>query len=262
MFARQARRNYVPIALALIAFFYLLNIFWSDESSLVVTKSPARTCTSKENVVFLKTHKCASSTVQRIFLKYGYLNGKVFLLPSSGNYFGHPRPFHRSMVPSSPAFDHKFNILAHHTRFNAKEIESVMPEDTAFVTILRDPERVFESILGYWKLDKLYGITPKSGNSSKLLRKLRYHRYAGKIGSNQMLFDLGFDANKLNRDRLMRILKYLDHKFHLVMIAEKFRESLILLSELLCWTLNDVIAFRVSESGGRYLSMLIYWLMN
>lgn len=41
----------------------------------------------KKNIVFLKTHKCASSAVQSIFLRFGYSNDLKFVLPMKGKSF-------------------------------------------------------------------------------------------------------------------------------------------------------------------------------
>ena len=37
------------------------------------------------NIGFLKTHKCASSSVQNILMRYGVSHNLNFVLPSSGN---------------------------------------------------------------------------------------------------------------------------------------------------------------------------------
>ena len=47
-----------------------------------------RTCQKKTNIGFLKTHKCASSSVQNILMRFGLKNELNFVLPSAGNYVG------------------------------------------------------------------------------------------------------------------------------------------------------------------------------
>jgi hypothetical protein len=61
-----------------------------------------------------------------------------------------------------------------------------------------------------------------------------------------MLWDLGMDV-KLQEDQseLRKEIDYLDNQFDLVMIAERFDESLIVLKEKLCWDLEDVIYLKV-----------------
>ena len=52
-----------------------------------------------------------------------------------------------------------YSILCLHTRFNRKEMERVMGDNTVYFTMLRDPVDVFESQYGYYKLEKQFGIS-------------------------------------------------------------------------------------------------------
>ena len=45
-----------------------------------------RTTMTKKSVGFLKSHKCASSSVQNILMRWGVKQEMNFVLPSSGNY--------------------------------------------------------------------------------------------------------------------------------------------------------------------------------
>ena len=45
-------------------------------------------CVKKHKIAFLKTHKCASSSVQNILFRFGLKNHLTFALPSTGNYLG------------------------------------------------------------------------------------------------------------------------------------------------------------------------------
>jgi hypothetical protein len=47
-----------------------------------------RICQKQTNIGFLKTHKCASSSVQNILMRFGVKNQLNFVLPSAGNYVG------------------------------------------------------------------------------------------------------------------------------------------------------------------------------
>ncbi|EEC17166.1 hypothetical protein IscW_ISCW022331 [Ixodes scapularis] len=50
-------------------------------------------CRPALNVFLLKTHKCASSTVQNVLMRFGDRRNLSFALPQGGNYFGHPKSF-------------------------------------------------------------------------------------------------------------------------------------------------------------------------
>ena len=45
-------------------------------------------CTRVKKIAFLKTHKCASSTVQNILMRFGVKYNLNFVLPSKANYLG------------------------------------------------------------------------------------------------------------------------------------------------------------------------------
>lgn len=213
-------------------------------------------CKPVINIIFLKTHKCGSSTIQNIFLRYGDINNLTFALPSDGNYLGHPRPFTRRMVPPLNTIKSKFgkvyNIFTHHTRFNYNEIKAVMPLDSLFITIIRDPVLLFDSLYNYYDLKSTYKdfsfkdlsniLYSNSVNSTKI----NYNkRFLGKFGRNQMSFDLGLDSYYFNNVHIInQFIRKLDNIFKLVMIAERMDESLILLKHLLCWPIHNVIVFK------------------
>ena len=61
------------------------------------------------------------------------------------------------------------------------------------------------------------------------------------IGKNQQLWDLGMNHIDMEDPHLVDAkINQLDSQLHLVLIAEHFDESLILLANLLCWDLSDV----------------------
>ena len=47
-----------------------------------------RECAKKTKIAFLKTHKCASSSVQNMLMRFGLEHELNFVLPSAGNYLG------------------------------------------------------------------------------------------------------------------------------------------------------------------------------
>lgn len=213
-------------------------------------------CTPRSNIVFLKTHKCASSSVQNLLLRYGVSNGKVFVLPSINNYLGHPTKFNRHLVPKPNGFE--YNILAHHSRLNYSEMRALMPPDTIFITIIRDPVELFESMFSYYKLENYYKMKLTDFEKSDLsLRKATLaklsKRYNDKIGLNQMMFDLGMDADDfLNYPFVIQYIQYLEDIFDLVLVAEDMDESLVLLKQSLCWDFSDMVVFKVRETSSMF----------
>ena len=78
------------------------------------TPAKSSTCTAVENIIFIKTHKTASSTVQNILFRYGSTHDLTFALPANnGNRFSYPAFFKASMVKQ---LDKPFNIITNHLR--------------------------------------------------------------------------------------------------------------------------------------------------
>lgn len=182
-------------------------------------------------------------------MRYGYLHQRNFVLPPKGNYLGHPKLFHSSFVPSPASFNGTYNILTHHARLNYPEMRRLMPLDTIFVTILRNPVGLFESMFHYYSMNRFWHIDFEAFNDrhQEIPEKVKYKRYGKKFGTNQMMFDLGFEVgNDTTVKAIENYIQYLDAIFSLVMISERMDESLVLLKHLLCWTDEDVVVFKVN----------------
>ncbi|XP_065288650.2 galactosylceramide sulfotransferase-like isoform X2 [Dermacentor albipictus] len=210
----------------------------------------ASSCTPRHTVFFLKTHKCASSTVQNLLVRYGERHGLTFALPPSGVYLGHPDFLNRTMAQGTPPFD----MLVHHTRFQEVEARALLKPDPVFVTIVREPASLFESLYSFNDLEKTYNVrleelqnaTKNASLVKKIFRTLP-GRSGGSLGLNQMSYDLGFDIEQSQNDSAVRhFIERVDAVFDLVMVAERMNESLVLLRHLLCWNLNDVIVFKLN----------------
>lgn len=215
------------------------------------------TCRPKSNVAFLKTHKCASSTLMNIFLRYGVSHDLNFVLPKSSltHYIGHPTPFRRSLIDDIARFNLTFNILTHHTRFDGAEMHKVMPPDTVYTTILRRPDSLFESLYSYCHLASYYKKNLSAFlEDEKLTRVLtRKRAVEARVGFNQMSYDLGF-AGLLNpkSKAITNFINSIHRAFDLVMITERLDESLVLLKHLLCWNTSDVVAFKINARYNKY----------
>ena len=59
-------------------------------------------CEKQTRIGFLKTHKCASSSVQNILMRFGQANKLNFALPTVGNYLGRYVSYSRAMLANTP----------------------------------------------------------------------------------------------------------------------------------------------------------------
>ena len=132
-------------------------------------------CNKKQKIAFLKTHKCASSSVQNILMRFGLNNHLNFVLPSAGNYLGRYVPYAKVMVANTP-WDRvglDYDIFCLHTIWNHQEVEDSLGPGATYITIMRDPVELFESLWSYAGLQSYYGVdletfalSPKTGKLS------------------------------------------------------------------------------------------------
>ncbi|XP_045101124.1 galactose-3-O-sulfotransferase 4-like isoform X3 [Portunus trituberculatus] len=247
----------------------LRNIQGAEEPRAWAAQPAGPTCRPRRHLVFLKTHKCGSSTLQSVFLRYAAANNLSVALPYSGVYLdaaGSGQSFRVKELKESPFAppSGKYHLLVHHTRLNVRAMQQVTYNDSVWVTVLREPSAVFESMFHYYHLHKFFGATFdhlvwKLGahDGVKMWLKNANTRYQGRLGRNQMSFDLGLDDLDTHMDTVLRdAIKILDDTFHLVMIAERMDESLVLLKHLLCWGDEDVMAMAHNVRKDLYRSYL------
>lgn len=207
--------------------------------------------------MFLKTHKCASSTVQNIFMRYGDMRNLTFVLPVDGNYLGHPAKFTPNLtlpLPSSFSAT-EYNIFCHHTRWQENATRQVMPQNTIYVSIIKEPAAMFESMYGWLNLPLRYGVP-----LTKFLRtpaKYYYNNTVKDFARNPISFDFGLETEDFdNRQRIQEKISEIDKRFSLIMLAEFMDESLVLLRDLLCWNWEDMVVFRVNARKSKYKERL------
>ncbi|XP_047389894.1 galactose-3-O-sulfotransferase 4 [Sciurus carolinensis] len=270
-------------------------------------------CLPRQRLVFLKTHKSGSSSVLSLLHRYGDRNGLRFALPARYQ-FGYPRLFRASQVkgyhPQGGGTQAPFHILCHHMRFNLKEVLQVMPSDSFFFSIVRDPAALARSAFSYYKSTS--SAFRKAPSLAAFLANPRaFYRPGGRgdyYARNLLWFDFGlpFPPEKRTKrgnpkdpnSRQLHVLPsgtgpqaqildpnavlqpistvadghsqaasptsfnlgsssfiqwglaWLDSVFDLVMVAEYFDESLVLLADALCWGLDDVVGFMHNAQAG------------
>ncbi|XP_064461881.1 galactosylceramide sulfotransferase-like [Ornithodoros turicata] len=147
------------------------------------------------------------------------------------------------------------NILTDHMRFDKSEVARMMPDDSLYVTTLRKPEEAFESLFSYFDFKSHLGKGLEDFvNDVNTTTRLKEHRvFRDRYGFNQMSFDLGFRSEDVdNATAVDEFVKFVGKTFHLVMIADRLDESLILFKHLACWTTEDIVAFKVNSRMDAY----------
>lgn len=233
------------------------NVTPSAQSS----KSQSEECSPTVDIMFMKTHKTASSTILNILFRFGEKHRLKFAFPDRRNDFYYPSPFLCSQVKDYRPGD-CFNIVCNHMRFDHKEVAKLLSPDAVYITILRDPVDLFESSFHYYH--KAVPLTWRISGEDKLAEFLKSPQtfyspdaFNSFYLKNLLFFDFGFDNNMEADDpRVMRDIHNLSKHFDLVLIAEYFEESLILLKDTLCWTMADILYFKLNARKSSYVSRL------
>ncbi|XP_076829619.1 galactose-3-O-sulfotransferase 4 isoform X2 [Brachyhypopomus gauderio] len=210
---------------------------------------PLGHCRPHTHIMFLKTHKTASSTVLNMLYRFGEEQGLRFALPV-GYQFGYPLSFIAQRVKGyrGPHVA-EFDIMGNHMRFYKPEVEKVMPPDTFYFSILRDPVALAESSYAYYKnvapaFRRAKGLGDFADNPHKYYEpRLRNNHYA----RNLQWFDFGLDHNaNFSLAFARRGEAIVRRNFRLILLAEYFDQSMVLLRHALCWPLDAVVSFSLN----------------
>ncbi|PIK37355.1 putative galactosylceramide sulfotransferase isoform X2 [Apostichopus japonicus] len=157
----------------------------------------AQPCESIQRIVFLKTHKTASTTSASLFQRYGYYRNLTFAV-GRNHILSFSSKFSRRNVLNFPGMRGKaFDMLANHARYNRGEMDLVVPNAT-YVTIIRRPEDQLESAFGYFEMYRGMNLSKDDHplrtfmeNPMKYYENHKYHMW--QLSRNGQLFDLGLD---------------------------------------------------------------------
>lgn len=204
--------------------------------------------TPRTTIFYLKIHKCASTTMQNILMRFGLSQNLDFVLPDTANYVGNPQPFRNEFIGDDlRSIDNKYDIFTHHTRYNYSAIRSVMKNDSVYVTILRNPADLYESLFSYYGLSTVFNMSLESVITDNTKMNVLRTRLGGRIGFNQMSWDFGLDEEHFDSTEIIgEFIEKLDNEFDLIMIAEHFEASLVLLCNLMRWPLENVISLHLN----------------
>ncbi|XP_078389848.1 galactose-3-O-sulfotransferase 2-like [Cetorhinus maximus] len=221
--------------------------------------SPEPSCTPRKHVAFLKTHKTASSTILNILYRYGELWNLKFALPFV-DHLGYPKRFRAEFVKGfAKSRVKEYDIICNHMRFYLPEVMKVMPIGSFYFSIVRDPVQLAESAFAYY-----HNESPAFKRAASLVEFVRhadtYYNSSepnSHYARNLMWFDFGHDNNMADTPVYVRaVLGVLERTFDLILVAEYFDESLVLLKEALCWEIKDVAHFKLNARSSDSVSPL------
>ena len=216
----------------------------------------------KIHIGFLKVHKAASSTVQAILLRFGWKRNLTFALPPEYNKFGFPNIISTHDPPNEnntlPPPDNKpYDVLCHHVIYGKKEWDRILQPGYALIGVVREPWGLFMATLNYMKPWYLDSIKDANFIHVFLADPMKYEpdKYSHTVTNNRMSFEFGLSPDIiLNRDipAFEEYLKRLDQEFGVVIVADHFDESLVLMKRILHWSLGDILYIAKNVKTSEY----------
>nr|XP_006824737.1 PREDICTED: galactosylceramide sulfotransferase-like [Saccoglossus kowalevskii] len=161
----------------------------------------------------------------------------------------------------------RYSMLVSHVPFSKPAIAKVIPNAT-FITILRHPVAVYESIFGFFHVSRILRLRNTErqepfemflSNPNLYLKRIK-SPYFKTLLRNRQIFDVGLDPENNDNETLVdHVIQQATKDFGLVMIAEYFDESLILLKKLLCWEFEDILYMKQNTRNDKLRSELNDW---
>jgi len=195
-----------------------------------------------------------------MILKYGIIRNRTIVLDPDLADMQWPAPLKLNEASNLVNKD-SAKIFSTHIRFNKGPVNTMFPKPKAkYITILRNPLDRFKSAWLYYSLSTHARVSPAEGPINKVLRSANaleeirknllttsvYRKYNHISNSN--LFDMGLEQENIQNTALVkRYIDKMEEEFDLVMIADYFDESLILLKRLLCWEFEDIVYIKLRE---------------
>jgi galactosylceramide sulfotransferase/galactose-3-O-sulfotransferase 3 len=225
---------------------------------------PIRTCRRPvDNITFLKVHKCASSSLANILVRYGLRKDLNFALPKLDNgHIGWPNSFQPTHVLNIQE-NQPINILAYHIVYNMENVAKVMPKGTKIVGILREPWTQFKSTMNFFKELRQIKFTTRDTVKEFLDNPQKYEKrlffgFSGKrlgyksVTHNFLSSEMGLPESYFGDEgKIREYIHFLDEHVDLVMLREYYSQSVVLMRRLLCWDLSDVITMPINSKRYR-----------
>ena len=204
---------------------------------------------------FLKVHKCGSSTRANIFFRFGLKNNLTFVLPDKGVFVRNMK----EILPVKPT--QHYDILACHSVYSRKLFQSLFGKDSVNIAIIREPAERMVSAAYYFRdvSKKPYLLkVPKNNFIEKLIQESDvYDRNAFSYTKNSMGKDFGFSSSiSINdKDKIQQHIDMLKKDFKLVLVQERFDESLILMKRNLNWDIADIIYLKQNVNKHEHVTL-------
>ena len=219
-------------------------LYWNKAQNVpYVNRSiTEKTPTEVRHIGFLKVHKAGRTTMQNIFFRFGLKRNLTFVIARDRNYLN----FSSSLPVKKGGH---YDILAVHTvnGFNKEQFDQILPPDKVNIGIVREPlGRMISAAYYYsdqYNISHLRFIPQGNFIQELVSHPEKYDKGAFSETRNSMGKDFGFDLNtrESDIDAILQKLRFLEKEFRLVLVMERFEESLVLFKRYLGWQISDVL---------------------
>ena len=215
------------------------------------------------HVAFLKVHKTASSTAQNVFLRFGDSRKLTFILAHTHgestwlNVISYVNSINENnVVPPPPG--KTYDILCCHVIYNRESFEKVLPNDTSYIGIVREPYSRFQSAIKYFSPRHIMGIDGNHPVSTYAQDPLKYEPSNPRQSqfNNRMAVEFDFPerlfpgkAANASKAEIDTYLNKIDNEFQFIIISELFEESMVYMKRILGWTTKDVLFMDQNKSS-------------
>ena len=202
-----------------------------------------------QHVFFLKVHKACSTTMMNLLLRFAHKRQLNVMFPKSGSILSQTSKYTWQRIIDLPPNITHFDIICNHLVFDKKKVLAHIHPDSKFVGIVRNPLDLTVSAFNYYRykwnvkyVAKVPGVEPlKTYFQSPA--KWEPDNFGRSFTHNRMSFDFGMDERGLQGDNssISSYITYLNETFDLVMICERFDESLLLLKHMMNWDFMEIM---------------------
>mgnify|MGYP000045936648 FL=1 len=187
-----------------------------------------------------------------LLFRFGWNHNLTFVLSPAKNKFGYPniislREGMTSNNTLNPPAGKTFDVLCNHVVYNRTSWNKYMPKDTLYVGILREPYEFFKSCLNYMRPGYVFNKIKSSQPGSEFLKDpLKYEPKSSIMSftNNRMAVEFGCPdelVKSLDKQKIIEFVQQIDTDFGMVIIAEHFEESVVLLRRYMKWSTKDII---------------------
>lgn len=205
------------------------------------------------HIAFLKIHKAASGSATSIFFRFGTSRKLKFVRPKWLNIISSQDTISDNSIHNGAS--KPFDIMTSHVIYNREAFQKYVHNDSVYIGILREPYFQFKSSMNYMAPKYVYNISNVDPIQQYLNNPLKYEPAKSPRASwinNRQATEFG-TPDKIIIDRnataMDEYVKKLDKEFQLVIIAEYFDESIVLMRRMLNWKLSDILYRRLHIRG-------------